>query len=90
MVTAFVLINVEDQKINAIADTLLKMKGVSEVHVVAGEYDIVAVVRVTDNPALAHLLTNEIIHTPGIHRTKTLVSLRGQANFDVAALSPRQ
>ncbi|OPZ24447.1 MAG: leucine-responsive transcriptional regulator [Lentisphaerae bacterium ADurb.BinA184] len=89
MVTAFVLINVEDQMVNTSADALLRMPGVSEVHIVAGEYDIVAVVRVADNATLANLLTNEIIRTPGVHRTKTLISLRGQANFDLALLGPR-
>ncbi|MCF7855629.1 MAG: Lrp/AsnC ligand binding domain-containing protein [Candidatus Pacebacteria bacterium] len=83
MVTAFVLINVEDTKLNEIADAVLSLPGVSEVHVVAGEYDMIAVIRTTDNTRLSELLTKHIIHTPGIKRTKTLISLEAYANFDL-------
>jgi DNA-binding Lrp family transcriptional regulator len=76
MVTAFVLINVEDRHLMDIAERLKDYEGVAEVHVVAGEYDMVAVVRVDDNAILAKLLTDQIIHTPGIKRTKTLISLQ--------------
>lgn len=76
MVTAFVLINVEDRQLTDITQRLKGFQGVAEVHVVAGEYDMVAIVRVDDNAVLANLLTNEIIHTPGIKRTKTLISLQ--------------
>ncbi len=75
MVTAFVLINVEDRHLTDITKRLKEYQGVAEVHVVAGEYDMVAIVRVEDNAVMANLLTNEIIHTPGIKRTKTLISL---------------
>lgn len=75
MVTAFVLVNVQDKKIKHIADTLLNLEGVVEVHVVAGEYDMVAVARVDDNRKLSELITEKIIHTDGICRTKTLFSL---------------
>jgi len=70
------LINVEDRHLLDIAGRLKDFEGVQEVHVVAGEYDMVAVLRVDDNAILANLLTDEIIHTPGIKRTKTLISLQ--------------
>lgn len=76
MVTAFVLINVEDRHLLDISTLLKEFEGVQEVHIVAGEYDMVAVIRVNDNAILANLLTDEIIHTPGIKRTKTLISLQ--------------
>lgn len=76
MVTAFVLINVEDQKLQDILGRLKEYSGVKEVHVVAGEYDMVAVVKVKSNAALASLLSDKIIHTPGVIRTKTLISLQ--------------
>jgi len=78
MVTAFVLINVEDKKVNAIVDELNKMDGVTEVHVVAGEYDMVAVVKVDSNEVLSKLLTDKILHTSGIRHTKTLISLQSK------------
>ena len=75
MITAFVLINVDGNEVHELADRLLRMSGITEVHVVAGEYDMVAVVRVPDNRALSSLLTKNVIHAPGVHRTKTLISL---------------
>ena len=83
MVTAFVLVNVEDKKLEGIADSVLELPGVKEVHVVAGEYDIVIVIRVKDNNALSQLLTENIIHTSGIQRTKTLISLNAYSDFDL-------
>ena len=80
MVTAFVLVNIDGKNVTEIAEDIQKSAGVREVHLVAGEYDIVVVMRVNDNVELSRLLTDEIIHTPGVMRTKTLVSLSGYSN----------
>ncbi|MFO7821532.1 MAG: Lrp/AsnC ligand binding domain-containing protein [Lentisphaeria bacterium] len=76
MVTAFILINIEDKSYQKIVDELNALDGVTEVHLVAGEYDIVAVVKVENNDNLSRLLTDHITHIPGINHTKTLISLR--------------
>lgn len=86
MVSAFILIKVEDKQLTSISDKLLACPGVREVHVVAGEYDMVAVVRVSDNSSLSKLLTEQLIHTPGIKSTKTLISLQSKANYDMDAV----
>ncbi len=83
LVSAFVLIKVGEKDLFAISDKLLSYDGITEVHVVAGEYDIVAVVRVPDNTSLSKLLTEQVVHTPGILSTKTLISLQSQATFDL-------
>jgi DNA-binding Lrp family transcriptional regulator len=84
MVTAFVLISVEDKKLQGIGDALLELPGVKEVHVVAGEYDMVAVLRVGNNAELSKLLTEKLIHIAGVHRTKTLISLESFSEIDLA------
>lgn len=76
MVTAFVLINVENKSYQKLVDQLNELDGVEEVHLVAGEYDMVAVVKVKSNEELSRLLTDNITHIPGIRHTKTLISLR--------------
>jgi DNA-binding Lrp family transcriptional regulator len=86
LVTAFVLINVQDKNFRRIADNLLAMPGVKEVHVVAGEYDMVAVLRVTDNQELSQLITERMVHAPGVQRTKTLFALHSFSPFDLDAL----
>lgn len=86
MVTAFVLISVEDRKVHETVKALLQSKGVTEIHIVAGDYDMVAVVRVADNAALGHLVTNCIVNAPGVERTKTLFALESHSKYDLAAI----
>lgn len=86
MVTAFVLINVDNKDFRQMADGMLSIPGVKEVHVVAGEYDMVAVLRVRDNPELSRVLTDRLIHTPGVHRTKTLIALDSMSSYNLDAL----
>ncbi len=83
MVTAFVLINVEDIKVREIAANLEQLEGVKEVHVVAGEYDLVAVIRVTDNHKLSEIITEKILHTKGVHRTKTLFAIQSFSRYNI-------
>lgn len=83
MVTAFVLICVEDRKVHETVKALLQHRGVSEIHVVAGEYDMVAVIRVQDNDALANLITEKIVAAPGVQRTKTLFALESHSKYDL-------
>jgi DNA-binding Lrp family transcriptional regulator len=86
MVTAFVLISVEDRVVHETVRALLKQRGVTEVHIVAGEYDMVAVIRVNDNKELANLITNTIVNAPGVERTKTLFALESHSTYDLPAL----
>lgn len=86
MVTAFVLVNIRDRKTQDIAEELLTQEGVKEAHVVAGEYDMVAVVRVADNSTLSHLITECIAHIDGIERTKTLFALRSFSSYDLSSI----
>lgn len=83
MVTAFILISVEDRRVHETVKALLRHHGVTEIHIVAGEYDMVAVVRVQDNETLAKLITSEIVHAPGVERTKTLFALESHSTFDL-------
>jgi len=86
MVTAFVLINIEDRTLKELSKTLLTFPGVKELHVVAGEYDIIAVLRVANNSILSELITEKIIHCPGVRRTKTLVALESKSPYDLAKI----
>ena len=79
MVTAFVLINLQDKNIKKVAQSLLGLPGIVEVHAVAGEYDLVAEIKVSDNRALSELITEHIVHAAGILHTKTLFSLQSFA-----------
>lgn len=83
MVTAFVLISVEDKRAHETVKALLQHHGVTEIHIVAGEYDMVAVVRVKSNEELASLITDKIVSAPGVERTKTLFALESHSSYDL-------
>ncbi len=86
MVTAFVLLNVERGQINAVAEALADVPGIAEVYSVAGRYDLVAVLRVKTNEALADLVTKSIRDVAGITHTETLIAFRAYSRHDLEAI----
>jgi DNA-binding Lrp family transcriptional regulator len=86
MVTSFVLVNAEPQRTAALATELAELPSVAEVYSVAGEYDLVAVVRVRHHDDLADVVTGEIASLAGITRTRTLVAFRSYSRRDLEAM----
>lgn len=83
MVSAIVLINCEKGAINRTAEALADMKGITEVYSVAGQVDLVAVIRVPDNDQLAEIVTNRMLTLPDIIRTETLIAFRVFSRHDL-------
>jgi len=83
MVTAIVPLDTERDKVNDVADELASLNGVSEVHSVAGRVDLVAIIRVPENDALADLVTEQIRHIDGITDTETLIGFRAHSSHDL-------
>ena len=83
MVNAIVLLNVERDKVNDVAERLAEMQGVSEVYSVAGRYDLAAIVRVKDNDELAKVVTDHIRSIPGITSSETLIAFRVYSRHDL-------
>lgn len=86
MVTAFVLIHCHGCDPHDVGERLAKLDGVTELHLVAGEYDMVCVVRVTDNQRLSQLITKEIVKADGVARTKTLFALESLSKYDLISM----
>lgn len=86
MVTAIVLLNTERDKVNTVADELVTLSGVSEVHSVAGRYDLVAILRVKTNDDLAALVTEHIRQVDGITDSETLIGFRVYSQHDLERL----
>jgi len=86
MVTAIVLITTVRGKVNEVAEQLVNLEGVSEVHSVAGRYDLVAVIRVKNNERLADIVTNHIRQLAGIERSETLIGFRVYSRHDLERL----
>ena len=86
MVTAIVLLNVERHKINAMAEQLADMQGVSEVYSVSGNYDLIAIVRVATNDALADLVTRTLLPLEGILKSETLLAFQAFSRHALEAM----
>jgi len=83
MVTAFVLIDAERDKVNETAQQLVELDGVAEVYSVAGPHDLVAIVRVDTNDALASVVTGSMLKLEGIADTTTLIAFRTYSDYDL-------
>jgi len=83
MVTAFILINARRDKMSETANALNLLDGVAEVYSVAGQYDIVAVIRVKSNNALAALVAGKLLKIEGIEHTQTLIAFQAFSTYDL-------
>jgi len=75
MTTAIILINVNRVMLKKVTEEVKKISGVTEVYTVAGEYDLVAMLKLKDMSCLSRILTESMSHIDGISRTKTLLTL---------------
>ena len=86
VVTAFVLIDARPDRIAQLAEELADIDGVHEVYSVAGEVDIMAVVRVRDHDLLADVVTKHMAQLDGIMHTRTLLAFRTYGQRDTDAV----
>jgi DNA-binding Lrp family transcriptional regulator len=76
VVTAIVLIRAERLKLQETAEALLEVEEVKEVYSVAGEYDLVAIVRVRHYDQMADVVPGKIARIDGITGTTTLMAFQ--------------
>ncbi|WP_421119767.1 Lrp/AsnC family transcriptional regulator [Aquihabitans daechungensis] len=86
MVHAFLLIRAEPARVAALADELADVDGIAEVYSVAGEVDLIAVVRVTRHDDLAEVVTRHVAALRGIVETRTMVAFQAFSKRDLDAL----
>ena len=86
MLHAFVLIDAETPRIAALAGELADIEGVAEVYSVAGEADLVAVVRVRRQEELAEVVTGRIAGLAGILDTRTMIAFQAFSRRDLEAM----
>ncbi|HWJ61587.1 MAG TPA: Lrp/AsnC ligand binding domain-containing protein [Acidimicrobiales bacterium] len=86
MVHAFLLIKAEPARVAALADELADVDGIAEVYSVAGEVDLIAIVRVTRHDDLADVVTRRVAALPGIVETRTMVAFQAFSKRDLDAL----
>lgn len=74
MVTGFVFVKCELGKVDAVANKIAEVEGVSEVYSISGTYDLMAKVYVERYEDFATVVPQWIHHIPGIRETPTLLT----------------
>jgi len=83
MVTAVVLINAKREMVNETAQRLVELEGITEVFSVAGQWDLVAVIRAASNEEMADLITGSMLRMVGIEKTITMVAFKVYSRYDL-------
>jgi DNA-binding Lrp family transcriptional regulator len=86
VVTAFVLIDAEPARMAELAQEVAGVEGVAEAYSVAGQADIVAVVRVRQMEELAQVVTMRLQSLPGVADTRTLIAFQSYSRKDLDAI----
>lgn len=86
MVTTVVLATCDIHRVPETAQAVADIDEVSEVYSVAGDYDLVIMVRVRNHDDLARVVTESIARIDGIERTQTLVAFKVYSRHDVESL----
>ncbi|MGD0082199.1 MAG: Lrp/AsnC ligand binding domain-containing protein [Acidimicrobiales bacterium] len=83
MVTAIVLLTAEPNHVAALGQALADVPGVDVAYSVAGDEDLVAIVRAKSHEELAELVTERIAPLEGVIRTRTLIAFRAYSSEDL-------
>ena len=82
-VHAVVLIQCDVDGIAGAAEAIADVDGVSEVYSVAGEFDLVAIVRVPGHDDLAKVIPSGIARIEGVERTESLIAFQVYSKHDL-------
>jgi len=83
VITTIVLIKCDPKLIPQSARRLAGIEGVTEVYSVSGEWDLVAIVRVSEYERIAQVVTEEFTRVPGVTHTQTLTAFRAYSKNDL-------
>jgi len=76
MKAAFVLVRCELGRVEAVANAIMEMEGVSEVHSITGPFDLIVKLYAPDYEAFGDLIPDRLQKVPGIRETETLLAFR--------------
>ena len=83
MNTAIVHIDCATDSIPEVAEALAALPGVSEVYSVAGNVDLIAIVRVAQFDQIAEVIAGRISKTPGVLNTESHIAFRAYSKHDL-------
>ena len=85
MITAIVLIHADTARIPEVAEAVADLDGVSEVYSVAGDADLIAMVRVRQHEDLDAVIAGRLNKVEGIVDTSTHIAFRAYSRHDLDA-----
>jgi DNA-binding Lrp family transcriptional regulator len=85
MITAIVMIDAATDSIPEVAEAVADLDGVSEVYSVAGDVDLIAIVRVREFDQIAEVVAGRINKVPGVLETDTHIAFRSYSRHDLEA-----
>jgi DNA-binding Lrp family transcriptional regulator len=85
VITAIVMIEAATDAIGEVAEAVAGLDGVSEVYSVAGDVDLIAVVRVREFDQVAEVIAGRINKVPGVVDTDTHIAFRAYSKHDLEA-----
>jgi DNA-binding Lrp family transcriptional regulator len=85
VVTAFVFIQTDSSRIPECAQEISEIEGISEVYSVTGEWDLIAVARVSKHEDLADVIADKLSKVSGVEATTTHIAFRTYSKHDLDA-----
>lgn len=85
MITAFVLVTVDVSRIPEVGQALAEIDGVREVYSTTGDWDLIAIVRVTEHEELADVIADRLSKIEGVLSTQTHIAFRAYSKTDLEA-----
>lgn len=76
MKAAFVLVKCELGRLEEVANAIMEIEGVSEVHSVTGEYDLLVKLYAPAYEAFGDLIPDRLQKVPGVKHTQTMLAFR--------------
>lgn len=86
MITAIVMLQAARGRIPGLAQELLEIPEVAEVYSVAGEYDLVAILRVKHYDVMAEVVPGKLQTLAGVERTTTMMAFQCYSRHDLERL----
>ena len=85
MITAIVFVQADTARIPEVAEEIAALPGVTEVYSVTGTIDLVAIVRVRDNEAVADVVADRLNKVDGVLDTETHIAFKSYSRHDLEA-----
>ncbi|MEZ2371433.1 Lrp/AsnC family transcriptional regulator [Arthrobacter sp. RCC_34] len=83
MITAFVHIKTDTSSIPESAQQIAAIEGISEVYSVTGDWDLIAIAKVSKHEDLADVIADRLSKVPAVVHTTTHIAFRSYSKEDL-------